>query len=248
MQGLSTQELDGCTVISTDGETLGEVSAVHTDEAGMPQYLEVRSGWFGMKRHAIPMAGLERRDDGTILVPYTKQQLTDAPMLDDDEDLTYERERSMGDYYGTGTRDWDDTRDGWIAEEDLTRGPTPETRHPHGGLDEVADLTQGPTPITRDVMRATDDDPAAAGQPMADPRTREGHLDHDHHHSHDDRAVTESMGRDVMPERRDNLATGGDAHAQADPMRERLRDESIRSEAERIRVRAWRRDTPGSGL
>ena len=77
-----------------------------------------------------------------------------------------------------------------LSGEDLSRGPTPETRHPAGhvegkdfaerdheigetgGADDVRDTTQGPTPETRQVMRATDDDDAAAGQPDADPRTR----------------------------------------------------------------------------
>ena len=77
-----------------------------------------------------------------------------------------------------------------LSGEDLSRGPTPETRHPAGhvegadfaendsetgetgGVDDVRDTTQGPTPETRQVMRATDDDAAAAGQPEADSETR----------------------------------------------------------------------------
>ena len=78
-----------------------------------------------------------------------------------------------------------------LSGEDLSRGPTPETRHPTGhvegrdfaegdsvvgetgGVDDVSDTTQGPTPETRQVMRATDDDDdAAAGQPSADSKTR----------------------------------------------------------------------------
>lgn len=77
-----------------------------------------------------------------------------------------------------------------LSGEDLSRGPTPETRHPAGhvegrdfaerdsrigetgGYDDLNDTTQGPTPETRQVMRATDDDGAASGQPESDPRTR----------------------------------------------------------------------------
>lgn len=77
-----------------------------------------------------------------------------------------------------------------VSGEDLSRGPTPETRHPAGhvegtdfaeggtavgetgGVDDVRDTTQGPTPETRQVMRVTDDDDAASGQPGADARTR----------------------------------------------------------------------------
>ena len=77
-----------------------------------------------------------------------------------------------------------------VSGEDLSRGPTPETRHPAGhvkgkdfaegdspigetgGVDDVRDTTQGPTPETRQVMRVTDDDDAASGQPGSDRETR----------------------------------------------------------------------------
>jgi uncharacterized protein (TIGR02271 family) len=57
--------------------------------------------------------------------------------------------------------------------EDLSRGPTPETRHPEGGRDDVRDTTQGPTPEIRRVMRLEDESSTAAAQPSADRRTRE---------------------------------------------------------------------------
>lgn len=59
-----------------------------------------------------------------------------------------------------------------LSGEDLSKGPTPRTRHPEGDLDDVEDTTQAPTPETRRAMRATNDDPAAAGQPATDPKTR----------------------------------------------------------------------------
>jgi len=59
-----------------------------------------------------------------------------------------------------------------LAGEDLSKGPTPETRHPEGARDDVRDTTQGPTPAIRQVMRMTDDDPGAALEPGADRSTR----------------------------------------------------------------------------
>ncbi|MCB0880854.1 MAG: PRC-barrel domain-containing protein [Thermoleophilia bacterium] len=172
-QRYTTPELNGRTVYSADGEKLGDVQGVLEDETGTPQYVEIKSGWFGAKRHAIPLDGLARRDDGDdLVVPYTKAQLENAPMLDENDDLTYDGERTMGAYYGTDVREWDDTRDRWLPEEDLSRGPTPETRHPDGARDLETDITQGPTPETRDAIRATSGDPGAAGQPQADPHTR----------------------------------------------------------------------------
>lgn len=57
--------------------------------------------------------------------------------------------------------------------EDLSRGPTPLTRHPEGGRDDVRDTTQGPTPEIRRVMRLEEQETTAALQPSADRRTRE---------------------------------------------------------------------------
>jgi len=172
----TADRLDGRKVITSDGEKLGKVDGVLTDDMGRPQYLEVKTGWFGSKRHAIPIqqinASLE--DDSDIVVPYTKEQLENAPTLDDDEDLDYDREQHVGRHYGTPVREWDDTRDRWLAEEDLSRGPTPPIRHPAGGLDSPADTTQGPTPETRGANRVADRDDAAAGQPEADRETRHG--------------------------------------------------------------------------
>ena len=86
-----------------------------------------------------------------------------------------------------------------LAGEDLSEGPTPETRHPRGGRDDVEDTTQGPTPRTRRTMRATDDDPAASGQPESDERTRAERAGNQDTLDDDDRA----RARDRDPDRRD---------------------------------------------
>jgi hypothetical protein len=153
------------------------VDHVLTDAVDEPQYLEVKSGWIGTKRHVIPVYGASFVGED-IRVPYTKEQLEKAPTFEEDERIDYECERRLGSYYGHPVREWDDSRDRWLIGEDLSRGPTPETRHPigweTGGLDDIRDTTQGPTPETRRTVRAASADPdaAAAGQPDADRRTR----------------------------------------------------------------------------
>jgi hypothetical protein len=175
---MSTQSsphgLEGRTVYASDGERLGTIDSVLVDESGGPRYVEVTSGWFGTRRHTVPASGLSPRDDDDLDAAYTKAQLESAPTFDDHEQIDYERERAIGAHYAAEVRDWDDERDAWLAGEDLSRGPTPETRHPEGGLDDVRDTTQGPTPETRQAMRLSEDDTAAAGQPLSDERTRAG--------------------------------------------------------------------------
>ena len=55
---------------------------------------------------------------------------------------------------------------GALAGEDLSLGPTPQTRHPTGGRDDVRDTTQGPTPETRRAVRLSK---AAGGQAAGEP-------------------------------------------------------------------------------
>jgi stress response protein YsnF len=162
--------LYGKTVYSSDGEKLGKVDDVLVDDQDEPIFVETKKGLFSGKRHVVPVSGMSA-DGDDLTVAYTKEQLESAPAFDPDDEVDYERERQLGAHYGTQVRDWDDARDAWRGE-DLSRGPTPETRHPRGGLDDTRDTTQGPTPETRQTMRATEDDTRASGQPEADRRTR----------------------------------------------------------------------------
>lgn len=61
---------------------------------------------------------------------------------------------------------------GELRGEDLSKGPTPETRHPEGGVDDVRDTTEGPTPETRLADRQAEAAPHASGEPKADETTR----------------------------------------------------------------------------
>ena len=173
----TAEDLRGRSIYTSDGQKLGKVDEVLTDDTGAPQYLEVKTGMFGARRHAIPVQGLSESGDDLTL-SYTMDQLQVAPTFEEHEQVDYDREVLLGRHYGHQVRDWDDTRDNWLAGEDLSRGPTPETRHPGGigddtgGLDDVRDTTQGPTPETRQTMRATKADPSAAMEPGADRRTR----------------------------------------------------------------------------
>ncbi|HTI34949.1 MAG TPA: hypothetical protein VL422_14835, partial [Miltoncostaea sp.] len=59
-----------------------------------------------------------------------------------------------------------------LSGEDLSRGPTPETRHPDGAPDALRDTTQGPTPEIRRAVRADEAGRTAAAEPALDRRTR----------------------------------------------------------------------------
>jgi hypothetical protein len=73
----------------------------------------------------------------------------------------------------------EETKNRDLRGEDLSKGPTPQTRHPEGGGDDVTDTTEGPTPETRKADRAAEVDKegeaTASGQPKADAGTRAQH-------------------------------------------------------------------------
>ena len=127
-------------------------------ESDEPAYVETRKGLFSGQRHVMPVEGMSASDDD-LTVAYTKDQIEGAPPVNQDDEIDYERERELGAHYGAQVRDWDDARDSWRGE-DLSRGPTPETRHPGGGLDDARDTTE------------TD---ARDASTMRAPRTTDGH-------------------------------------------------------------------------
>ncbi|MET3923421.1 PRC-barrel domain-containing protein, partial [Arthrobacter sp. UYEF20] len=74
----------GATVHSIDGDKIGPMGQVYLDEdTERPSWMTVRTGLFGISESFVPFEGaLTEGQD--IRVPYTKDQITDAPQLDTD--------------------------------------------------------------------------------------------------------------------------------------------------------------------
>jgi stress response protein YsnF len=221
IQSYDPQALQGKTVYAADGEKLGKVDEVHVDRHGQAQYIETKKGLFSGRRHVIPVGGLSWQDEDELLVPYTREQLEQAPAYDPDAPLDYEREREIGNYYGTGVRAWEEGDE--LAGEDLSRGPTPETRHPETVTDDVRDTTEGPTPDTRVADRAAEGAPAASGQPEADRRTRA------------ERGGNQDVGRRAEPAA-ERGARGDETMTRSE---EEVRVGTTQREAGRVRLRKW---------
>lgn len=76
----------GLDVYGSSGEKIGEVSDIYIDDAtNRPQWLTIEGGWFGMNHHFAPIEGAEYRS-GNLHVPFTKEQIKDAPSVDADND------------------------------------------------------------------------------------------------------------------------------------------------------------------
>lgn len=116
--------LDGMEVRDVDGERIGTVEDTYTDTgSSYARYLAVTTGWFGTRRHMIPVdeVRLESADgDDYLTVPYAKDHLKEGPSYERGEDLTREHEGRVYGHYGR-TGYWDAVR-----ARQTTPAPTPE--------------------------------------------------------------------------------------------------------------------------
>ena len=97
----------GRTVIGSDGDKIGSVDDVYLDEStGQPGWVSVTTGWFGLRRSYVPLSEAEWQGED-LVVPYTKQQLKDAPNYEPEGALSADDERSLYGHYQLDY-DWDD--------------------------------------------------------------------------------------------------------------------------------------------
>jgi hypothetical protein len=116
----SMDRLEGMEVRDPTGEKIGTVNDSYTDTGGTYlRYVAVSTGWFGTKRHMIPVDEIYVEDD-YLVVPYDKDHLREGPTFERDEDFTRGHEERVYGHYGR-TGYWDAVR-----ARQTTPAPTPE--------------------------------------------------------------------------------------------------------------------------
>lgn len=103
------REAIGTTAYTHDGDKLGKVGQVFLDDrTDRPAFVTVHTGLFGRRESFVPIADA-RVEDGRLLVPFTKDQVTGAPSIDLDEGHLDEAEeaRLWQHYRGDDERDAD---------------------------------------------------------------------------------------------------------------------------------------------
>ncbi|MET9856955.1 PRC and DUF2382 domain-containing protein [Streptomyces sp. NPDC006450] len=97
---LNTEQLIDLTAFDADGEKIGSIGQVYRDDStGRPEWVTVKTGWFGMKESFVPLAGA--RSDGRALhVPHLKAVVKDAPRVEADQHLDAGEERRLYLHYG----------------------------------------------------------------------------------------------------------------------------------------------------
>jgi uncharacterized protein (TIGR02271 family) len=87
-------------VIASDGKSLGSVDGVWVDDAtNQLEFVSVKTGTLLGKTHIIPVVNAQI-GNGSIQVPYSEDQIKDAPSFGSDDVLSPEDEEEIYSYYG----------------------------------------------------------------------------------------------------------------------------------------------------
>jgi uncharacterized protein (TIGR02271 family) len=141
-----------------DGEKLGTIADIYLDrDTGEPEWAAIKTGLFGTKVSFAPLAEATHSGDG-VQLPYTKDQLKDAPDAEADGELSQEEEAALYRHYGldyseapsdSGLPTGHDATDRDVTDGDLTDRETT-------GRGRVGHDTSGPT--TDDAMTRSEEE------------------------------------------------------------------------------------------
>jgi uncharacterized protein (TIGR02271 family) len=138
----------GRTMVGSDGEKIGKISEIYEDPtAGKPEWATVNTGLFGTKSNFVPLAGA-RPDGEDVRVQVTKDQVKEAPGLENDGELSESEERRLFEHYGVPyTTEGSTTAQGAPGGQDAGAGDGAQT---------VGHDTSGPT--TDDAMTRSEEE------------------------------------------------------------------------------------------
>jgi uncharacterized protein (TIGR02271 family) len=90
----------GRTVVDSGGQKIGKLDEVYLDdETGRIEWALVNTGLFGTKSSFVPLAGAAPAGQD-VRVPFTQDQVKDAPRIDPDGELSQDEEAQLYGHYG----------------------------------------------------------------------------------------------------------------------------------------------------
>ena len=102
MHFMDPGELGGLHVIGSNDVTLGVVDGIYTDiRSGYPQWAAIQSGLFGTDVSIIPLTATEH-DDRSLRIPYSVQELRDAPHRAPGTAMSHKEEANLFRHFGIG--------------------------------------------------------------------------------------------------------------------------------------------------
>jgi uncharacterized protein (TIGR02271 family) len=143
-------------MVGSDGEKIGKVTEIYEDPAtGKAEWATVSTGLFGTKSNFVPLAGATPSGED-VQAQVTKDQVKDAPGVEEDGELSEEEERGLFEHYNVAyttegsTTAQDSPNSGGRNGEYETRGRTEGDRRGTVGGD-----TSGPS--TDDAMTRSEE-------------------------------------------------------------------------------------------
>src|SRR4051794_36624175 len=93
----------GREVVDSDGDKIGRLEEIYVDDQnGQPEWLAVKTGFFGGHVSLVPIAGAAALGD-TVQVGHSRDKVKGAPHFDADGHLEPYEEDVLYEYYGRGT-------------------------------------------------------------------------------------------------------------------------------------------------
>jgi stress response protein YsnF/sporulation protein YlmC with PRC-barrel domain len=94
------REYKSRTLFDSAGQKVGTIEDVYVDqETKKPEWLLVKTGLFGLRKTFVPMSVLQPEGDD-LRAPYSKDQITSAPNVGDEEGASPEEEVRLFQHYG----------------------------------------------------------------------------------------------------------------------------------------------------
>jgi uncharacterized protein (TIGR02271 family) len=113
----------GKNAVDTDGTKIGTVEEVYLDaDTNQPEWLAVKTGLFGSNISFVPIADATDAG-GDVRVPYSKNQVKDAPHAEADGQLSQQQEAQLYRHYGL---DYSESRSDSGLAEGTAGDPTPQ--------------------------------------------------------------------------------------------------------------------------
>ena len=90
----------GGTLVDDSGDKIGKIETFYVDEqTDEPEWIAVATGLFGTRVSFVPLEGASPAGD-SLRVPYSKDQVKDAPHAEADGDLSPDEEAALYRHYG----------------------------------------------------------------------------------------------------------------------------------------------------
>ena len=98
-QTTEAYDMYGRTLIDEAGEKIGKVDELYYDqEGGQPEWALVNTGLFGTKKTFVPVRSASPVGED-LQVPVTKNQVSSAPRIEADQELSEQEERQLFEHY-----------------------------------------------------------------------------------------------------------------------------------------------------